>query len=161
MVPTGPNTYSGTTTISAGIFQVGDANAIPTRSDVTDNGTLDLDGFSDVIGALSGTGIVTSNVAGAATLNIGASDNSGSFTGVIQNGSGTVTVTKAGTGTETLAGANTYTGVTTIAQASSSVASIGNGGTRRQPWPGDQCCDQPGIEWRHTPVHRQHRLHRS
>ena len=66
----GTNTYSGTTTISAGTMQVGIANAIPSTSDVTDNATLDLDGNSDTIGALSGTGTVTSSVAGPATLTV-------------------------------------------------------------------------------------------
>src|SRR5208337_3787261 len=51
----GANTYSGTTTISAGTLQVGALNSVPSTSDVTDNATLDLDGQSDTIGALSGT----------------------------------------------------------------------------------------------------------
>ena len=38
------NSYSGTTIISAGTLQVGASNAIPSTSDVTDDGTLDLDG---------------------------------------------------------------------------------------------------------------------
>ncbi len=110
----GTNTYSGTTTISAGTMQVGIANAIPSTSDVTDNATLDLDGNSDTVGALSGTGTVTSSVAGPATLTVGATNDSGTFSGVIQNGTGTVALTENGTGTETLSGADTYTGTTTI-----------------------------------------------
>jgi CSLREA domain-containing protein len=110
---TGANTYSGTTTITAGTLKVGAANALP-NSDVTDNGTLDLAGNSIVIGALMGSGTVTSSVAGTPTLSVGNTGNNGTFSGVIQNGSGTLALTKAGAGTETLTGANTYSGTTTI-----------------------------------------------
>ncbi len=108
------NTYSGATTISAGTLQLGATNAIPSTSDVTDNATLDLDGHSDTIGALSGSGSVTSSVAGAMTLTVGADNHSGTFSGVIHNGSGTVALSKSGSGTETLSGVNTYSGTTTI-----------------------------------------------
>ncbi|MGO8897425.1 MAG: autotransporter-associated beta strand repeat-containing protein, partial [Isosphaeraceae bacterium] len=114
LVLSGANTYTGTTTISAGTLQVGASNAIPGSSDLTDNATLDLDGYSDTIGALSGTGTVTSSVAGPVTLTVGATNDSGTFTGVIQNGGGTVALTKTGTGTETLSGANSYSSATTI-----------------------------------------------
>ena len=110
----GANTYNGITTITTGALQVGVANAIPSTSDVADNATLDLHGFSDAIGALTGNGIVTSSTAGAITLTVGSNNNSGTFTGNIQNGSATVSLTKAGNGTEILSGNNTYTGATTI-----------------------------------------------
>ena len=48
------------------------------------------------------------------TLTVCATNDSGTFTGVIQDGGGTVALTVTGTGTETLSGANTYTGTTTI-----------------------------------------------
>ena len=70
-VLSGTNTYIGATTISAGTLQVGAANSIPSTSDVTDNATVDLDDHSDTIGALSGTGTVTSSAAGAVTLTVG------------------------------------------------------------------------------------------
>ena len=94
-------------------------NAIPSTSDVTDNAMLDLDGFSETIGALSGSGTVTSSVGGALTLTVGATNNGGTFSGIIQNGAGTVALAKTGSGMETLAGANTYSGTTTISTARS------------------------------------------
>ena len=126
MTLSGANTYTGATTISSGTLLVGAANAISSTSDVTDNATLDLNGFSDTIGALAGSGTVTSSAAGAVTLTVGATNDSGTFSGVIQNGSGVVALTKAGTGTETLSGANTYTGGTTI-NAGSLTISNGSG----------------------------------
>ncbi len=111
---TGANTYTGTTTITGGTLLVGSATALSSSSDVTDNATLDLGGFSDTIGVLAGSGIVTSSASAAVTLTVGATGNSGTFSGVIQNGSGTMTLAKSGSGTETLSGANTYSGSTTI-----------------------------------------------
>jgi autotransporter-associated beta strand protein len=125
----GANTYTGSTTLSAGTLQVGIANAIPSTSDVTDNATLNLDGHGDTIGALSGSGTVTSSVSGSVTLSVGATNDSGAFSGVIQNGSGTLTLTKAGTGVETLSGADTYTGVTTINAGTLSIKADNNLGT--------------------------------
>ncbi len=126
LILTGANTYTGATAIDSGTLQVGAPNTVSSTSDVYDNATLDLDGHSDIIGALNGTGIVTSSVPGAATLTVGADNDSGSFSGVIQNGSGTVALTKTGTGTETLTGANSYRGPTTIAAGT---LQVGNGGT--------------------------------
>ena len=77
--------------------------------------TLDLGGNTQAIGSLSGAGTVTSSVAQAGTLFVG-SDNTttADFTGVIQNGSGTISLHKIGGGIQTLSSANTFTGGTTI-----------------------------------------------
>ncbi len=122
----GANTYTGATIISDGTLQAGVANAVPSTSDVIDSATLDLDGHSDTIGGLSGSGIITSSVAGAVTLTIDATNHGGLFSGVIQNGSGTLTLVMIGTGTEGLLNNNTYSGTTTI---SSGTLQISNGGT--------------------------------
>lgn len=144
----GANTYTGTTTISNGTVKVGNSRALGFgRASLASAGTLDLNGnnlslaFLNNVGALSG-GVVTSSVAGSATLTIGSGigGNTGTstnytdiaaFSGVIQNGSGTVGLTKVSSTTPgasiipsgsrltgasvlTLTGANTYTGATTI-----------------------------------------------
>jgi autotransporter-associated beta strand protein len=106
----GANTYTGTTTINAGTFQVGAANAVPGVSAVTvgTGATLNLNNNSATIGSLAGRGNVT---LGSGTLTAGGDNSSTTFSGAI---SGTGGLTKAGTGTLTLSGANTYTGATAV-----------------------------------------------
>src|SRR5439155_191858 len=107
----GANTYTGTTTVTAATLVVGSNNTIPGTSDVTDKGTLDLDGHSDTLAALAGTGTVTSSVAGAVTLTVGASGGSGVFSGTLSDGSGTLTLSKLGAGKQTITGtSDSYTG---------------------------------------------------
>ena len=127
----GNNTYSGGTVISSGVMQLGAANALP--GDVTDNTTLDLNGVSATVGALNGNGTVTSTAPGAITFSVGSTNDKGTFSGVIQNGSGTVALTKTGSGTQTLTGSNSNSGNTTISAGSlqigngSATASLGSG----------------------------------
>ena len=78
-------------------------------------GIFDLGGFSETVGSLAGTGIVTSSSTGTLILTAGGNNSITSFSGIIQNGSAiSVSLSKAGTGTLTLSGVNTYTGATTI-----------------------------------------------
>jgi fibronectin-binding autotransporter adhesin len=112
----GLNTYTGATNVNAGTLREGTANAIPDSSAVTvaSGATYDLNSFSETIGSIAGGGTVTSGAAGALTLTAGGDNTSTLFSGVLQNGSGTVSFTKSGTGTLTLSGANTYSGLTTV-----------------------------------------------
>ena len=109
----GTNTYSGATTVSAGILRAGSTTGLSATSDFTVTSILDLGGFANSIGSLAGTGTVT-NTGAAATLTAEGDSLSTTFSGVLQSGSGTLALTKAGTGTLTLTGTNTYTGGTTI-----------------------------------------------
>ena len=121
VIYSGPGTYvtlySGNTTISAGTWKLGAASVMPNGAgfgNVLVNGTLDLGGFSQTINGLSGSGLVDNTAAGAATLTVGANDQTSTFSGVITNTGGALSLTKTGVGTLTLAGTNTYGGATTI-----------------------------------------------
>ncbi len=108
-------TYTGATTINGGTVLANATNAIGSSSAVTvaSGATLDLR-FADTIGSLAGAGTVTKGAVGAITLTVGGDNTSTTFSGVIQNGSGTLAVTKTGTGNQTFSGANTYSGTTTV-----------------------------------------------
>ncbi len=102
------NTYSGTTTISAGTLTttsgggIGDSSAVIVSSGTT----LSLSN-NDTVRTLSGAGAIN---LGAYTLT-SSTGNTTTFSGVI---SGTGGLTKGGSGTLTLTGANTFTGALTI-----------------------------------------------
>jgi outer membrane autotransporter protein len=90
------------------------------------NSTLNLNGFSNTIGSLSGTGTVLNNGAATATLTVGHDNSNSTFSGVLENGTSVLALIKSGTGVLTLTGTNTYTGGTTI---SAGTLQLGNGGT--------------------------------
>src|SRR5262249_19701189 len=99
------------------------AGAVPSATSVTlTTATLDLKGLSPTINALNGTGTITDNGA-VATLNVGNSGGSGSFSGVIQNGTGTTGFTKTGGGTEKLSGNTPFGGLTTVSAGTLQLAS--------------------------------------
>ncbi|MEQ9105918.1 MAG: MBG domain-containing protein, partial [Limnobacter sp.] len=110
----GANTYTGSTSVDSGTLIAGSTTALGSNSAVTANGTLDLNGFDISIGSLVGSGTVSNSTATTTTLATGGNNTSTTFSGVIQNGSGTTLFTKTGTGTQTLSGTNTYTGTTTV-----------------------------------------------
>jgi len=111
----GVNTYTGATTISSGILKLGATNTIPNTSALTVAGTFDLAGFSETVGSIAGTGVITSSAAGAPLLTTGIDNTNTTFSGIIQNVSApSVTLIKAGNGTFTMSGTNTFTGGLTI-----------------------------------------------
>ena len=129
------NTYSGTTTASAGTITVSHALAIQNSALVTTGaGTVTLSGVTTpTFGGLSGaTGnLGSANVLGAGYSSVTAltlNPNSGSVTygGVISDGTVGMTLTKTGAGTQILSGANTYTGLTTVTLGT---LTVGNGTT--------------------------------
>lgn len=112
----GANTYSGSTIIADGTVLGAWANTFSPNSAVTlDSGaTLDLGGYPQAIGGLSGAGTVTNSGASYAVLTItGASS---TFSGVIADGTSQTGLDFNAPGaTLTLTGAQTYTGATWIA----------------------------------------------
>jgi autotransporter-associated beta strand protein len=123
----GINTYSGGTTLSAGLLQLNSSSALGSTSGTltVNGGILDLNGQNISVGNFTGAGGTIWNNgpnAGSSTvtLTIGNGNNGGgTYAGIIKDNNGAaplakVALTKTGTGTITLSGTNTYTGVTTV-----------------------------------------------
>ncbi|MBV8101755.1 MAG: autotransporter domain-containing protein [Verrucomicrobia bacterium] len=131
----GDDTYSGQTLVEAGTLQAQSNTAFSLNSAFTVDSILDLNGFSNTIGSLSGTGIVTNGIAQTdiktaatttAILTVGNDNSNSLFAGVLEDGTGALGLTKIGSGVLTLTGTNTYTGGTII---DGGVLQLGNGGT--------------------------------
>jgi chondroitin AC lyase len=88
---------------------------------------LDTNGIFQM-GDLSGSGgLITTNNAVAATLQVGAlNDSAGIFSGTIANGVGTIALTKVGTGTLLLGNTNSYSGNTNISAGTLAVSTTGS-----------------------------------
>ncbi|WP_395753761.1 autotransporter-associated beta strand repeat-containing protein [Prosthecobacter sp.] len=123
---TGANTFTGATTLSSGVLQIGGGSLVSALI-IGANATLEINGANASIGSLAGSGIVQNNAATAATLTMGGNNTDTIFSGIIRDGgAGALSLEKAGTGTMTLTGANTYSGTTTI---DAGVLQLGSGGT--------------------------------
>ena len=114
------NNFTGPVVVNSGAtLQLDVANGIneliPNSSAVTVNGSLNFasGGGTETIGSLAGSGTVSSVVGGNYSFVIGGSDST-TFSGVINNGSGTVSLTKSGVGTQTLSGTSSYSGGTVV-----------------------------------------------
>jgi fibronectin-binding autotransporter adhesin len=105
---TGSNTYTGGNTIQSGTLLVGNVNALGASSGglAVNGGTLDLAGFSPVVGTFSGSAGAVVTSASTASLTATSNVNStfaGSFTGAAG-------LTKGGTGLLALTGSSSSTG---------------------------------------------------
>lgn len=98
-------------------------------------GSLDLNGTTQTVGVVTGTGgAITNSSAAAAVLIFGTNDTTttGNFQGDIDDNAaagGTLTLVKSGTGKITLSGNNTYAGVTTISAGQLNIGAGGTSGT--------------------------------
>ena len=107
---TGATAIAGGLTITQGSVVLAQANQIADTSSLIVNGVLDLNGNSETVGSLvSGTGTITSGTTGAVTLTLGAAAN-GNFSGIIQDGLGTIAIVKQGSGSLVLNNNNTFSG---------------------------------------------------
>ena len=112
--------YSGVTRVKNGRLQAGTTSSFSGSSPHTiDAGaSLGLDGYTNAVGSLAGTGTVenASAAGAAATLTVGGDNTSPTFFGTIQDGTGggALSLTKTGAGTQTLFGTNTFTGALTV-----------------------------------------------
>ena len=80
---------------------------------LTANGTFDLR-ISDDINGLDGSGLVTVGNTGSYMFTVGNGNQSGTFSGVMENGAGMLGLTKSGSGIQILSNANTYSGATVV-----------------------------------------------
>ena len=100
------------------------------------NAILDLNGFDNTIGSLSGKGLVLNSGAVGeggppAALTVGNDNSSTNFEGVLEDGASALQLIKSGTGTLTLTGDNRYSGYTLAQRTTISAGTLqlGNGGT--------------------------------
>ena len=120
------NVYSGFTSIKNGTVKLAVNQGLSSNSVLTNNATLDLNGFSQTVSALNGSGVITNSTAalGGATntltVDISSAD-AGTFAGQINDGAGKVALIK-GNGGLTMSGNNKYSGGTTITATGGSTA---------------------------------------
>ncbi len=93
------------------------------------SGVFDLGGQIETLGGLSGTGRITNSSTLAALFTVGAGDETTTFSGLIEDGTGVLSFAKAGIGTLTLSGSNTFTGSLAVLAGRLSVAVINNTST--------------------------------
>jgi autotransporter-associated beta strand protein len=93
--------------------------------------TWNLNGFSETVNGLSHSGapescIIVNNGGAPSTLTVGDNDQSGTFGGILQDGSATLALTKIGGGALTLSGISTYSGATTVSGGTLAIANSGS-----------------------------------
>ncbi|WP_038159950.1 autotransporter-associated beta strand repeat-containing protein [Verrucomicrobium sp. BvORR106] len=127
----GSNDYTGTTTVNAGILRLSGAGRLGAsiaRLTVNTGGILELNGTSQNVGLLMGSGgIIRNGGIGASKLTIGHDDatyvangtqwgTGNGYAGIIEDGTGggTTSLAKTGVGYQILSGSSTYTGTTEV-----------------------------------------------
>lgn len=132
LVLSAANTFSGATTISAGVIRIGNTLSLQ-NSSVTNNVSGGLafgTGLTTAtLGALAGSGDISlvNAGSGAVALTAGGNGASSSFTGAL---SGSGSLTKTGTGSLTLSASNSYSGGTTLSAGTlvtGNVSALGSG----------------------------------
>ena len=122
------NTYTGSTTVSAGTLAPGIANALPSSPLIVNGGTFDANGFAVTVPQFSGSGGTLA--LGTGSLTFGSDGTSQSFAGAI-TGTATAVLKKLGTGVETFTGnSSAYAGTTNVNAGELRVGAPGSlGGT--------------------------------
>ena len=118
---------SGTASVDYGTLKLGTSSAatlIGNLSNLTVNGTFDINGFEAQGGNLSGSGTITNGGGAARDFTVASSADS-TFSGVIQDGVSEIALVKQGTGTLTLSGNNNNFGATTVSGGTLKAGSTG------------------------------------
>ena len=129
----GTNTYSGNTTVSAGLLTITSNSSLPGlttngRYSVASGATLGV--YNAVTDADIASMVATTNFQAGAAIGFDTTTANRTYSSNLTNTSnGTLGLTKLGSNTLTLSGTNTYNGSTTIAAGTLSVSSIGNNGS--------------------------------
>ena len=113
------STYSGPTLIQAGTLQAVRDNVLSSVSDftVSAGAVLDLAGTGQRVSSLAGGGTVTNSASGRfATLTVGGTGASSTFSGSLQDGAAQLALVKTGDGVLYLSGPSTYSGYTLVDQ---------------------------------------------
>ena len=112
---TGNNTYEGNTSIDNGIVNISNSGNLSNSAALTisSGSILNINNANIEVKSISGTGTIQTSTAGSKTIKVSGSEST-IFSGIIQNGSGSLGVIKSGTGTLTLTNNNTFSGSTTI-----------------------------------------------
>ena len=124
---TRPNTFTGTTTVTAGVLAYGVTNVLGTNGVTVNAGTLSLGTWTDSVGTVTLNGGTISATGAASHQHRSFAMQSGSVNAILA-GSGIV-LNKTTTGTVVLSAANTYSGATNISRGDLGVRQ--RGGHRR------------------------------
>jgi fibronectin-binding autotransporter adhesin len=131
MIFSAANTYTGTTTVTAGVLQLSHRlalqNSVPVLSGT---GTMQLTVTDPVFGGLVGStdlaAMVTAGYGSVTSLTLNPGPGVGrTYSGVIADGAPGMAVTVSGSGIQTLQGASTYTGPTIISGGTLALSSAG------------------------------------
>ncbi len=107
----GSNAWTGYTDVSSGTLVMGSSGALPSNKNTIVAGVLDLKGQNYTAATFNGSGRLTSSVVGDVLLTV---SNSGTFSGLLEDGAGLLSFKKTGGANFTLSGDNTYSGLTTV-----------------------------------------------
>jgi autotransporter-associated beta strand protein len=110
----GVNINEGEIELGAGARLGGDGVTTFSSLNLRQWGVLDLGGNAVGFNAFNGSGVITNDAAGLATVIVGNNAGEGTWTGVFQDGAGVLNVAKAGTGAQNWHGVSTHTGFTRI-----------------------------------------------
>ncbi len=118
------NSFTGATTVNAGVLELLDSAALSRTAPLTINGAGKvLAKAATTVANLAGAGILELD---GVTLTTGSDGRDSTFSGAIIGSGG---LTKAGAGRLTLTGANSYSGLTTISAGTLQIGNGGNTGT--------------------------------